>query len=321
MAYYLGFDGGGTKSCAVLFDEHGPLGYGRSGGTNTNFTTVEDCRRNIEDCLRQTLQGYPDVEIEAFYFVIVGPGDILVDVLESMAAVKRIVPLGEGQAGILAGALRRTGLVALAGTGSDAFYLGENGAHGVVGALGSILGDDGGGAWIGQQALRRGIAWGEGWGEKTILLDLVLERWNLTDKWDLARHIYQSPAPFRQVAAAVPIVAEAARKGDAVALSIFEEAGRLMGVQMRALVRREQVPPKERLCVCCGGAWKAHPLMYEAFRAYMGQELPDVQVCKPLYEHLMAGVVMRAQEERPDLPPQELDALLRGPYADYRIQW
>lgn len=321
MSLYLGFDGGGTKSCALLFDENGPLGFGKSGGTNVNFTTLEDCRRNIGACLDQALAGAEHPEIDAAYTVIIGPQEVLTAEMDARAAIRRAVPLGEGHAGILAGALRTTGLVAMAGTGSDAFYQAADGQQRVVGAFGAILGDDGGGAWIGQQALRRAVAYGEGWGEPTLIRDLVYKRWSLPDRWALAEAVYGSPAPFRKVASAVPIVAEAARLGDAAARSIFAEAGRLMAVQMLALIAREAPPPEDKLCVCCGGAWKAHSLMYETFTGAMREGAPDVRVQKPAFEHFMAGPVLRLIEANPGIAPEEALAALIGPYGAYRIDW
>ena len=324
MPYYLAFDSGGSKSRAILFDERGPLGFGLSGGTNTNFTTPEDCRRNIADCLTQALGALDASQrpvIDTVYAVIVGPLAVLAEELAARATVGEVRQLGEGQAAVLAGALSPVGMAAMSGTGSDAFYTGPGGTRGVVGALGAILGDDGSGAWIGQQALRRALAYGEGWGEPTVLSEMIFADWGFTEKWDLVNAVYRSHAPFRKVASVLPVVGAAARRGDAVALSILEEAGRLMAVQVAALIRRECIVPEARFCVCCGGAWKAHPAMFDAFRAHMRASNPDVPVSKPIFEHVMAGVVLRLLEAEPALSQAELCAALEGPYQALRITW
>nr|HML47935.1 hypothetical protein [Clostridia bacterium] len=119
MSYYLSFDGGGSKSCAILFDERGPLGYGRSGGTSTTSAPVEDCRRNIAECLDQALSGTRDLALSAVYCTIVGPQWVLDEELSKRARIERTQALGEALSGVLSGTLRWTGLVAQAGTGSD----------------------------------------------------------------------------------------------------------------------------------------------------------------------------------------------------------
>lgn len=321
MATYLSFDGGGSKSCAILFDENGPLGYGRSGGTNTSSAPIEDVRGNIVACLDEALAGHPGVTLEAAYTVIVGPEDVLHEEIERRAPLRRCVRIGEARAGVLAGALVPNGLVAQAGTGSDAFYCGADGRRSVVGAAGPILGDDGGGAWIGQQAIRRGLAYEEGWGEPTSFFPLLLSRWGLGHKHDLIQRVYGSKTPFRLVASAVPVVAEAARAGDAMALSLFEEAGDLMAVQMIALLRREGLLDADEICVCCGGCWKAHPAMHQSFARTLRATAPSLRVVKPLFDPVMAGVVLSLIERAPGLSTEVMLALLAGPYDAHRIRW
>lgn len=321
MPCYLSFDGGGSKSCAILFDEEGPLGYGRSGGTNTTSAPVEDCRRNIAECLNQAFAGRRDAALAAVYCAIVGPQSILIEEIGKRARVERVKPLGEALSGVLSGMLKQTGLVAQAGTGSDAFYCGPCGRRGCVGAAGPILGDDGGGAWLAQQAMRKGIAYEDDWGEPTLFLSLLYERWQLKDRWDLVRTIHQCPTPFRKVASALPVVAEAARSGDRMALELFREAGRLMALQMLALLRREGLLETEETCVCSGGCWKAHPAMYETFRQVLREAAPRIRVQKPAFEPVMAGIVSRQLERDPEASPELLLDRLAGPYASFRIEW
>lgn len=321
MPYYLSFDGGGSKSWAILFGDKGPLGSGKSGGTNTSSAPLADVRQNIAACVAQALQGHEGITLDAVYTVIVGPRDVLIEEIRKLAQVRRTVHLGEGQAGLLAGALTPYGLLAQAGTGSDAFYCGPDGRRGVVGAAGPILGDDGGGAWIGQQAMRRAIAHEDGWGAPTSFLPLLCERWGLADKNALIHLVYDSPAPFRKVASAVPVVAEAARAGDSVCLSLFEEAGHLMAVQMLALMRREGLMDSAGLCVCCGGCWKAHPAMYATFARALGEPAPRLAVMKPRFEHVMAGVVAHVLERSPSRQPEAIERHLAAAYAAYAIQW
>jgi N-acetylglucosamine kinase-like BadF-type ATPase len=318
---YLSFDGGGTTTRAILFDEHGPLGYGQSGGTNTNFTSLEDCRGNIIDCLEQALSGFSNVVLECVFAVIVGPVSILEEELRLRSEFGEMIIIGEGKAGLLAGALRESGLVAMSGTGSDAFYVAVDGRCAVVGAYGSILGDDGSGAWIGQRAIRNAIAYGEGWGEPTIFRDMIYDKWYLAKPFDIVEHVYGAVAPYRLIASSVPVVAEAAKMGDAFCLNLFAEAGRLMAVQMLALIKREDPSEPERLCVCCGGTWKAHPLMYETFEREMRMGAPDVAVKKPAFEHVMAGVVAREMRERANIDAEILYGELARRYESYKITW
>lgn len=103
--------------------------------------------------------------------------------------------------------MRATGLVAMARTGSDVFYLSPDGRHTTIGGFGAILGDDGSGVWIGQQALRKAIAYEEGWGEQTAFLPLLREAWNLRQRDDIIERVHGEPAPYRKVASVLPLLA------------------------------------------------------------------------------------------------------------------
>ena len=283
---YLTVDGGGTKLRAILFDERlRVLGEGRSGGVNTTQNTPEEVLAHVRECLDGALSNAGHIR-EAFA-VFVGDRELFRRELRARAEVEQITIFDESQAGLLAGSGSPYGLLAIAGTGSDVF-LAEPDRRVIVGGKGSVLGDEGGGTWIGQRALQAVMRELDGWGEKTAMTGPMLERFHAgRDPWKIVTAVHGAPSPFPVVARVVPLVAQAAREGDPAALSIFREGGRLLGLQMRALLRREQTARRE--ITLCGGIWKAHPAVYESFRDTVREEFPDAVVRRPWFEHLMAG--------------------------------
>ena len=321
MEFILSIDGGGTKLRAVLFDdEYQLLGQGISGGVNINQTTLEDSRANVVDCLSQVFNGKPKMHIDRLYIVFVGPVEILYEELAKYATVGEIISLGEAKAGLLAGAMYEEGILALAGTGSDVFYVRkEPGLNSVVGAWGPILGDQGSGTWIGQKALQAVVAAIEGWGEQTMLNDLISQEWKLKKKFDMVHIIHRSPAPFRVVASVTPLVGKAAYAGDSVALQILRDAGLFMAIQTDCLIRRQNIQEEYRKVVCCGGAWKTHPSMFTTFCEKLQELYPGIQIYKPWFEHVMAGPVMEML--RRQVPIEEAKKRLIAQFSDYIIRW
>ncbi|HHV96157.1 MAG TPA: hypothetical protein GXX37_06740 [Clostridiaceae bacterium] len=321
MEFILSVDGGGTKLRALLFDdEFRILGQGMSGGVNINHTTPEESRANVVDCLGQVFSGKPKIHINRLYIVFVGPVKILYKELEKYATVGEIIRLGEAKAGLLAGAMKEEGILALSGTGSDIFYVRKESELGsVVGAWGPILGDQGSGTWIGQKALQAVVAAIEGWGEQTMLYDLIHREWKLKKSYDMIHIIHRSPAPFRVVASVTPLVGKAAYAGDKVALQILREAGLFMAIQADCLIRRENIPEEYRQIVCCGGAWKAHPSMFAAFCEKLQELYPGIQIYKPWFEHVMTGPVREML--RKQVPVEEAKKRLSILFPDYIIKW
>jgi N-acetylglucosamine kinase-like BadF-type ATPase len=321
MELMLSIDGGGSKLSAVLFDnKFRLLGLGISGGVNTSHTSPEDSRANIVDCLNQVFIGNSKIHIDRLYVVFVGPVNILFEELAKYATVGEKVILSEARAGLLAGAMKEEGILALAGTGSDAFYLRKNQAlNSVVGAWGPILGDQGSGTWIGQKALQAIVAAIEGWGKQTMIYELVRQEWKLENDYNMVRIIHKSTAPFRVVASVTPLVGKAAYAGDSVALQILRDAGLFMAIQTHCLIRRQNIPDEYRHVVCCGGAWKAHPSMFNAFCEHLQELYLGILIDKPWFEHVMAGPVLEIL--RLQVPVEEAKKRLSAQFPDYVIKW
>jgi N-acetylglucosamine kinase-like BadF-type ATPase len=321
MGMTLAVDGGGTKLSAILFDSDFVLrGRGISGGVNTNSTSIQDVHANVEDCLKQVFGGQPPKHIDKLYVVFVGPVNVLYEKLEKYTTVGEVVSLHEAKAGLLAGALEEEGILAIAGTGSDIFYVREQKElNSVVGAWGPILGDQGSGTWIGQKALRAVVAYINGWGEPTLMHELIREEWKLERDWDMVNIIHRSVAPFRKVASITPLVGRAADAGDKVALEILHEAGMMMAVQTDCLIRRQNIPESYWKVVCCGGAWKTHSTMFEVFKRRLQELYPGIAVEKPWFEHVMAGPAKEMLLRK--VPIKTAREKLNEQFPDYIIRW
>ena len=324
MAIYITLDAGGTKCNAIMFDDElNILGRGLSGGVNTTQTSPEDSHANIVKCIEQLFSDFCPDEIACIYTSFVGPVEVLLEELGKRTRIASSQILGEPKAGMLAGALRREGMLAIAGTGSDVFYITEQrdpGRSDVVGAYGPILSDYGSGTWIGQQALRAAVSAYDGWTPETMLTQMIMDEWQINDVWGMVNRIHGSVAPFRTVASVAPIVGRAARAGDAVALDIIKSAGDVMAEQALCLMRRrDEIPPDHRCMVVCGGAWKVHPLMFETFRDRIQAVHPEVDVIKPCFEHVMAGPVLLLLER--GMSCDEVRALLSEKFSEYVIKW
>jgi N-acetylglucosamine kinase-like BadF-type ATPase len=328
MRTILSADGGGTKLRMILFNENFEiLGQGLAGGVNTNSTTPENSLENMRNCLDQVFGGKPPPLIDKLYAVFVGPVADFLGILGERARVKETTTVSEGEAGLMAGALWEDGFLALAGTGSDIFVMDKAGRlkpggrfdRSTIGGWGPIIGDQGSGAWIGQEAIRAVVSGIEGWTEKTLIHDLIRRDWKLEQDWDMVPLVYQAAAPFRKVASLTRQVEEAAAAGDAVALRIVREAGELMARQALALFARFDIPPDMRRLVCCGGAWKTHPLMFETFKQKILAVYPDFDIRKPLFEHLMAGPAFEIL--RQGIPKDRARDILAEKFSDFIITW
>ena len=295
--YYVAADGGGSKLQAILYDDNFRIvRQGRVAGVNTLFKPVDTVRANVDGMIQALLQGddgeSPITEVAAADLCLVGAGDIVREALNRFARVEQMVFHSEPIVG-LAAALKTDGVVTLSGTGSDAFFVRDGTVITAVGGWGPLLGDEGSGYEIGLNALKAAIYSHDGRRAKSMLYDLVMEKWNLTNLWGIVTHLAGNPDARHEVASAAPLCAKAANAGDRVALRIYEHAALELAIQTRSVIE----PNREGwdgTAVIMGGAWKGCPHMFEVFRKEIELIYPEAHVEKPLFEPVVGCAVLRA---------------------------
>lgn len=101
------------------------------------------------------------------------------------------------------------GIIVIAGTGSNAFGRNGSGRAARVGGHGFLLGDDGGGYWIANRAIRAALHSYDGTGPKSPALEAaVLAGFGMTDDGfdGVVRVVHSAPADRHVVARLAPVV-------------------------------------------------------------------------------------------------------------------
>ena len=119
------------------------------------------------------------------------------------------------------------GALVAAGTGIVGLGIGPKGAARVDG-VGSLIGDSGSGWWIGRLGAIAAISAADGrHGGSPRLLELLEAKYGPVAEYPF--RVSQAPSPVGFVASFASAVADAAREGDSVALSIWAQAGEHIG--------------------------------------------------------------------------------------------
>src|SRR5204862_2040827 len=181
MKYYLGVDGGASKTAALVTDETGKsLGTGIAGPSNHLRVGIETAARNIERAVNKAVVA-ADVatrEIVWAYCGIAG-ADHPAHRQEVVDSLEIFFPRGnftvDNDARIaLTGAIGfGAGVVVIAGTGSVAFGRNEGGEETRAGGWGPILGDEGSAYGIARAGLSAGLRAHDGRGPATKMLDIL----------------------------------------------------------------------------------------------------------------------------------------------------
>ena len=290
MKYYIAADGGGTKLQAILYDENLHIvDTGRMSGTNTILRTEEEVREDMRVLIRGLIP-QEITRIAGADICVVRYSEAFLDVLKERCTVDSPVFYGEGETG-LAAAGAAYGILAQAGTGSDAFLV-QPDRRLSIGGWGYIFGDEGSGYDIGQRTLRAAIHAQDGRGPKTAILDILMKEWQLDELWDVVGRAMGGGDYRPLVASATYIASLAARQNDAVALGIYEDAAREMASQVFAAIAGYG-GTWEGPIVASGGVWKGHPRMFEAFCQDIREKYPEAEIIRPIFEPVAGCAVLR----------------------------
>ncbi|GCF06488.1 N-acetylglucosamine kinase [Dictyobacter arantiisoli] len=224
-SYYLGVDGGGSKTLAIVVNAQGEeIARGVSGSSNYTGVGLTTAVQNIYDAVAQARRSLGEQVILQQAWLGLAGVDRLADqqIIEPhLRALASTVYVTNDAELALSSLPDAVGIVLIAGTGS--ISLGRN-AQGITtraGGWGHILGDEGSGYALGLQALQAAVRAADGRGPQTLLLEIILAYWQLQQADDIIGVVYANEDKA-QIAALSRCIFQAERAGDAVAHTIVE---------------------------------------------------------------------------------------------------
>jgi glucosamine kinase len=256
VAWIIGVDGGGTGTRARLCDRAGlVLGFGEAGPSSLSHG-VAGAWGQVQAAIRAaaTAAGLGDVDPArcALGAGLAGANDEAqaAGFIAQQPGFATLALDTDGFTALLGAHAGRPGLVLLAGTGSVAEVLRADGSRQTAGGWGFPIGDEGSGAWLGQQAVRLAHQVLDGRARRGPLADAVLAATGRTTRAMLAWCLQARQTAYAGLA---PLVFDHEQK-DARAATLIAEAVQSLADLAQAL------DPAGALPVVCGGSI-AHRLM------------------------------------------------------------
>jgi N-acetylglucosamine kinase-like BadF-type ATPase len=312
MAYYLGVDGGASKTAALVTDETGqPLGDGAAGPSNHLRVGIETAARNIERAVTKALvtANVASREIVWTYCGIAG-ADHPAHRVEVVDSLSNFFPRGnftvDNDARIaLTGAIGfGAGVVVIAGTGSVAVGRNDAGEEARAGGWGPIVGDEGSGYSIARGGLAGILRQFDGRGLATTMTELLARDYGMAPS-DLPRFVYAQTTHADDIARLSKLVIDAAEHGDAVARDIVLRAGDELGSVVIAVARRLGLLNGEFPVAYVGGAFNAGETLLAPMRSAILEFAPNARIVAPAHTPVQGAALMAmraATNPRPTRP-------------------
>jgi N-acetylglucosamine kinase-like BadF-type ATPase len=314
VTYFLGVDGGASKTAALVTDGDGKrLGDGTAGPSNHLRVGIETAARNIERAVNKALVA-ADVasrEINWAYCGIAG-ADHPAHREEVVDSLQVFFPRGnftvDNDARIaLTGAIGfGAGVVVIAGTGSVAYGRNGDGTEARAGGWGPTIGDEGSAYGIARVAMAAIVRAFDGRGPHTKLVDLLREEYKMAPD-ELPRFVYATTTHADDIARFTKVVIGAARAGDAIATSILEDAGRELALAAAAVARRVGLTDHPFPVSYVGGAFNAGDLLLDPMRETLRTEAPTSKIEAPINTPVEGAAMMaiRAAIDPPAPRPRQ----------------
>jgi glucosamine kinase len=259
----LGVDGGGTRCRARLVDAGGTtLGEGIAGPANIRFGLEESLsavRKCADQCLRQAGASYRDQRIVAC-LALAGACEptALTQARASLQPFHRTIFTSDARAACMGAHAGQDGGIIIIGTGSVGWgIVGPREYR--VGGWGFPVSDEGSGAWLGCEGLRRALWARDGLIPWTGLLQTLFERFE-SDGHAIVR--WMNSARPRDFAILAPSIVAQAQQGDAMARELMGLAAH----HIDAIAARLSALGVARLSLMGGLAEKIAPYLSDQTR-------------------------------------------------------
>jgi glucosamine kinase len=244
QTFVVGIDGGGSKTRAILADERGKTISEATGGSSA--VKPGEAERSagviagvVRDVIEIAEKG--DAKPRVLFVGVAGVGreserHALTEALIAQQVADEVIVEPDFTIALNDAFGEGPGVLLIAGTGSSAFARGPAGATARCGGWGPVIGDEGGGAWIGRRALSVVAAAADGREPETALTGAVLTAAEVAETTDLIR--WAANAPPATLATLAPVVMTAAEGGDLRANSIVSMAVEELALHVRSLARQ-----------------------------------------------------------------------------------
>lgn len=274
MRYYIGADGGGTKTAFALADENARI-LSRVDAPGSSYkmygldAVLERLRSGVDDCLAGA--GIKAGKLAGLCLGMPCYGEnpeadarlkAGADVLFSPAPVLLVNDAEVGWAGSLS---CRAGINIVAGTGSIAFGRDGRGAFARSGGWNEFFGDEGSCYWVGRYTMELFSKQADGRIPRGALYELIRREFSLDSDFAFLDRMEQNYQPLRDRVAGLQLLTEqAARAGDASCVALYEKAAQELALIVAGVKNQLSFAGETRVSYS-GGLFRAGELVLTPF--------------------------------------------------------
>lgn len=302
--YFIGIDGGGTKTIGCLISAQGEyLATAQAGPTNY-------LRKNETQIIEQIIELINTLKskagITAVSQIALGIGLSGLGAEEPRKRIRELLAMQNcaqhiatesDAAATLAGAFTGgAGVILIAGTGSIAYGKSIDGKIYRAGGWGYLLGPEGGGFDIGRNGIAAALEDWDGRGEHTILRQKLEAYFKVKSINEAVPEIYVNYATRGALAKFAPLVFTAARSGDKVAINIIENAAKRLAAHLCALAPKLKIAGDLKLALS-GNIFKSKSQLLPTMQKLWADAGCQICIVEPQFPAEIGALMLAAPRE------------------------
>jgi N-acetylglucosamine kinase-like BadF-type ATPase len=254
MPYFIAIDAGGTKTNCIIADSTQVLARASTGSVKLMRVSIAEATTRLHSMLAEAAAS-ASISLSQITRTCFGLAGLTIPAVRAWATATiadqvsgQLILCGDEEIALDAAFSGGSGILIIAGTGSNIVGRGPDGTLHTAGGWGPILGDEGAGYWIGLEAIRAALRAQDHARTRlnpadhsTTLLAEIQRAWNLnslSELIELGNHRGDATRPAPDFASLAPVVARLAEQGNPIAAAILNRAGEDLAAHVALVARK-----------------------------------------------------------------------------------
>lgn len=272
MDYYIGIDGGGSKTIFCLLGNQGTiLQVIKGGSASYKQVGIQGVMNLLKSGLQEVTSGITENATYHTCFGMPNYGESLGMDKEIRQLLKAQFPefhihiVNDSEVGWAASLLLKPGINIVAGTGSIAYGKNEVGEWATAGGWSQWFSDEGSGHWLGKKCMELFAKEADGRKPKGELYQIVRAFFGIKQDIELIDIVEKDYFPYRDMTASLQrLLYKAAVSGDFTAVQAYAEAAMELAEIVRAV--KERIFPNQNCIISySGGIFKTGDIVLKPF--------------------------------------------------------
>ncbi len=299
MAFYLGIDGGGTKTKVAIINEKNETVYiGVAGPSSTDTVLIDTTIKHIREAYAEYVKIHKDVSFDGIFCGL--GGLVSIEDMKHVEGLLRYIPGASNHTMITArndmenalysGACFESGMTLICGTGMVAYAKNKAGFSAKAGGWGFKEGDEGSSYDLGMQALKHVAKAYDGRKEKDDFSEEIAKEIGLKEASDIVSIMNTYYLERTWIAGLSPIVTKHANLGNIYAKEIIDRGTSNLRDAIHAVYHK--VKPENKTLVIVGSLGHSGGYFGDMLYQKIQKIDPMIDLIKPIYDPAVAAAMM-----------------------------